>query len=148
MYIKKLDNGLLVRIEDHSRKVAGDRWYIKLVCTASMDVDREKLKACGNGDPELLSRISEHIGQEISKDFLLERNFVDDRDKDGVVEELLSRIKENINIYLAAERFPEFMLTDRYQEASKICRTLVGRMEPEDPVDEEGPADFSACFND
>ena len=148
MYIEKLDNGISVRVTDQSRQVAGDRWYIKLVCTVSMSVEEGAIKVCDDDGPELLARIREHIGNEASKDFVLERNFVDEREKDDVSDELLIRIKENIKGYLASDKFPSLFLDRCYDEARLVCQNVTDLPVAEQSGEDEGPTDFSDCFRD
>ena len=148
MYRKKLDNGVSVRVADQSRKVAGDRWYIKIVCTASMPIKEGMLKVRGDDDPELNARICKWIGNEASKDFVLERNFVDGREKDDVSDELLTRIKENIKGYLTSDKFPSLFLDRCYDEARLVCQNMTDLPLAEQPGEDEGPTDFSDCFQD
>ena len=148
MYSEKLNNGLSAKITDHSRQVAGDRWYINLVCTVTLPVDKELFKNKAEDDPGLFARITDHIGEEIRKDFVLERNFVDDSEKDDVVDDLFARLKDNIKTYLAVEKFPARLFDESYDKARTICLTMTERPQDGSPVDEDGPADFSACFND
>jgi hypothetical protein len=148
MYRKKLDNGVSVQVTDQSRQIAGDRWYIKIVCSVTMPVKEGMLTDRGGDGPELLTRICDCIGDEARKDFVLERNFVDEREKDDVTDELLARIKENIKGYLSLEKFPSLFLDSCYDEARIRCQCSAGVSLAEQPGDDEGPADFSGCFRD
>jgi hypothetical protein len=149
MYRKKLDNGVYVQVTDQSRQVAGDRWYIKIVCRITMPIKEGIIKLRGDDDsPELLARISDRIGDEAKKDFVLERNFVDEAIKEEVSEELLSRIKDNIKGYLSMEKFPSHFLDSCYDEARLACQTMTEQPFAEQSGGDEGPADFSGCFKD
>ena len=148
IYQEKLANGITVRVTDQSRQVAGDRWYIKMVCTASLPVEDGMIKVRDDDDPELLAMVRTRLGSEVMKEFVQERNFVDVQEKGEVMAELLARIKGNIKGYLASPKFPVSFLDRCCDEARTVCLTMINRPTEEEADDTEGPADFSGCFQD
>ena len=148
IYKEKLENGVTVLVTDKSRQVAGDRWYIKLLCTATMPVKKEMIKVRADDDPELFAMIRKHIGKNVRKDFIQERNFVDEQEKNDVIGELLARLDDNIKGYLASEKFPARFLDRCYEEARTTCLAIISQPTGEQAVDDDAPADFSSCFRD
>ena len=50
-----LGNGLIIEIYDHSRKVAGDRWLVKMVAKVDIPIDYLTNNACGSSKLNLQS---------------------------------------------------------------------------------------------
>jgi hypothetical protein len=148
IYKEELANGITARVTDQSRLVAGDRWYIKLVCTVSLPVKEEMIKVRDDDGPELLSMVRTWLGSEINKEFVQERNFVDEQEKNEVVAELLARTKENIKGYLASAKFPAPFLDRCCDEARTACLAEINLPNEEQADDDDGPTDFSGCFQD
>ncbi|MEN8135688.1 MAG: hypothetical protein ABFS18_09170 [Thermodesulfobacteriota bacterium] len=145
---KKLANSLNIKVTDHSRLIAADRWYVKIVCTVVMTLN-DKHFADRHGDgPELFSLIRCRMGNELSMDLVQERNFVDTEVREEVGQELLARISENMTGYLAAESFPTRFFDIRYKEAKKASLVDLARGDNKYRADDDEPVDFSACFRD
>lgn len=145
---KKLANGLAFIITDRSRLIAGDRWYLNIVCEVSLPLTDAHFADCGEDTPALSGQIRQLMGAELKLELSQERNFVDDAVKDDLSQELLARITDNITDYLAAESFPSRLFASRYREAKKNCLLNMARGVDIPADDEVGPADFSACFHD
>ena len=91
---------------------------------------------------------AKHIGNKVTKDFVQERNFVDERERNDVTDELLARLDVNIKGYLASENFPARFLDRCCDEARTACLTKIAQPTGAQAGDDDGPADFSACFRD
>jgi hypothetical protein len=143
-----LANNLRIKITDHSRVIAADRWYVKIVCAIILPLADEHFAGCHEDEQELLVLIRHRLGDEIMMELVQERNFVDAAVKDEVVRELLARISENMTGYLSAASFPGRFFAVRYAEERNACLAAMARAGdiPAEEVDE--PADFSACFRD
>ena len=113
-----------------------------------LEADRGQFNALCEDNPELLAMVRTRIGSEVIKEFVLERNFVDAREKDEVVAELLTRTKENINGYLASPKFPAPFLDRCCDEARTACLAMINLPTEEQVDDDDGPTDFSGCFQD
>lgn len=146
---KTLGNSLRIKITNHSRMIAADRWYVKIVCSVKMHLtDEHFLEHHGGDEPELLALIRYRLGDEVEMDLIQERNFVDAEVLDDTIKDLLARISESTSGYLSAESFPIRFFDNRYAEAKKAC--LAGMAQEVDTQVEEydEPADFSGCFRD
>ncbi len=145
---KKLANSLNIKITDHSRLIAADRWYVKIVCSVVMTLTDKHFADHHGDDSELFSLIRRRMGDELSMDLVQERNFIDAEVREEVSRELLARISENMTGYLAAESFPGRFFDIRYEEVKKACLVDMARGTDDHEEDDDGPADFSACFRD
>lgn len=145
-----LPNGITVTFYDLSRKVAADRWLVKVKCEADFEVG-EQLFASLN-DAKLAVALQEDGANRMRHQLFRERNFIDAREKDAVLHDLFTKLHENAITYMGSELFlrrlfekkvEAFTLENRIQEEIRRQAALA---EGED--DDDGPADFSACFKD
>lgn len=152
---RHLENGVTLYCYDASRKIAGDRWYIQLRCEAVIPVKEEFFQKYGEKDenvaPEMKSAIRRMLGDNITFDMIKERHFVDKKDKNDVMAELLGHVMDHMLSYLDKPLFPQRLLDCRYEECKQRC-LLEERQrsieEPDKDDDDDGPADFSSCFVD
>lgn len=86
-----LENGLTLEIKDYSRKVAADRWLIKLVARMEITVTdtgfSDKLP-----QPAPLDQMRAKLGDRIHHEYQVERNFVDG----AVKETVLNNMREGV----------------------------------------------------
>ena len=83
-----LDNGLTLEIWDASRKVAADRWLVKLVACMEVEV------SCRWFDDALrppadIDQMRARLGDTQRFEYQTERNFVDQREKQEVFDNML-----------------------------------------------------------
>ena len=145
---KKLVNSLNIRITDHSRMIAADRWYVKIICEVILTLTDEHFADCHGDEPELLSLIRRRMGSALNMELAQERNFVDAEVREEVSQELLARISDNMTVYLSAESFPARFFAIRYEEAKEACLVDMARGVDNLEEEDDGPTDFSACFRD
>jgi hypothetical protein len=145
---KKLANNLDIKITDHSRLIAADRWYVKIVCAVLMPLTDEHFADHQADGPELLAMIRRRMGVSACLELVQERHFIDAAVREEVSRDLLTRISDNMTGYLAAASFPGRLFAMRYEEARKSCLLDLARGADRPEEDEAGPADFSACFRD
>jgi hypothetical protein len=102
-----LGNGLILEIYDYSRKIAGDRWLVKMV--AKIDVSIDYL----TDNPRKSSKLNFQV-DELKKFFdtcvryedKRERNFISEEEKDVVFNDLLMSYLESAQAYLSHPDFP------------------------------------------
>lgn len=143
---KKLANGLSFTVTEHSRVIAADRWYVKVVGVISLPLTDAAVAAIVDDEPLLQSRVRRYLGATVEHQLVKDRNFVDGAAKDEVVKELVAQLLETVGAYLEVEAFPARLLASKYREAREICRVEMGREESVS-VDADEPDDFSHCFN-
>jgi hypothetical protein len=145
---RKLANNLDIKITDHSRLTAADRWYVKIVCEVIMPLTEAHFAERQEEKPELSALIRRRMGARACLELVQERHFIDAAAREEVSRELLARISENMTGYLASGAFPGRLFAVRYEEARQACRAEMARGADPHDEDEAGPADFSACFRD
>ncbi len=145
-----LANGLHVIVIDNSKTMAADRWYITLTCRSESPLPPYKLAAL-DLDAEILAAFVEHMAGTINHVFTKERNFVDEKLKDEVVAEFLEQIEQVSLPYLAADSFIENLFQqnmDDFVQEYRVRQEMNLLATDDDDGEDDGPADFSACFND
>jgi hypothetical protein len=110
-----LGNGLTLEIFDQSRKVAGDRWLVKLV--AKIDIPIGRLRT----NPAKIERddfnaLKASCGDYIRYEQRHERNFVDGKQKDAVFHDLMTSFLNGSQRYLAHLDFPLRCALREYQK--------------------------------
>lgn len=114
----RLENGLVLNLYNASRKIAGDRWQV--VCIAGLEVPvnsvaAEAISAKGIPPEDLLKA----LGDFVTFEKVLERNFVDDAEVNQVQTDLFASMTQSLLPYLSRPEFPLRLLIRRYQEFLK-----------------------------
>lgn len=144
-----LSSGMRVALFDESCPVVGDRWLVKVRCEASIGLVPEWGRDIAETDAPLRHEVLARLGPSLIFTVRKERNFVDDRDKETVLAELVRAIRQHMVGYLELPHFPRKLFAKQYAAMRANClierqRGVVTRSEMED----EGPADFSSLFRD
>ncbi|MBU4264123.1 MAG: hypothetical protein KKC76_19905 [Proteobacteria bacterium] len=142
-----LANSIKVTFYDLSKKIAADRWLIKVKCEVALPVQDEQFDAIA--DAELASAMKQDCANTVIHNLFRERNFIDEKDKDGVLQELFNQLDENVRTYMGRELFPRKLFEKKVEEF-RLKYQMQKEMERSATTDDEddGPADFSACFRD
>jgi hypothetical protein len=102
-----LGNGLILEIYDHSRNVAGDRWLVKMV--SKIDIPIDYLIRNARGSSKLNFQVDELKGffdACVRYEHKRERNFISEKEKDVVFNDLLTSYIESTQAYLSHPDFP------------------------------------------
>jgi hypothetical protein len=146
---EEFNNRMVLGLYDHSRRIAGDRWVIRLHGEARISLNPDFFNQVPEEDPELLRVVRERLGSELIFTLGRERNFISEEEKGAVMAEMLTRIHENLMTYLKHPSFPEKLFRKQYEEQRK--KALLERelsLAAQEEEEEEGPADFSFYFQD
>jgi hypothetical protein len=100
-----LENGLILEIYDQSRKIAGDRWLVKLVAKIDIPIDRLPTDAGAIGADDFKA-LKAFFGNCIRFQQRRERNFVDGRQKNAVFKDLMNSFLTSSQRYLTHSDFP------------------------------------------
>ncbi|MEW6674371.1 MAG: hypothetical protein AB1427_21965 [Thermodesulfobacteriota bacterium] len=144
---KKLTNGMRVTFFDESKKVAADRWLVRIRCEAVLVPADEMFPNDAEG--ELRQEFMEKYGAGVRHDIVRDRHFIDARDRDAVRDDLLQQLVNNAFAYLGGARFPGSLLEKKFadfRQERELARRMSELAGEED--EEDGPADFSFCFRD
>lgn len=144
---KTLANGVKISLFDFCRPVAGDRWYIKILCRLELPVAVAELAESGL-DAAGQAAFCDHYKDLLVHEFARERHFVDEKAKEEAVDFLISQINDNSLGYIANPLFADKLLQ---QKVAEFAQELERRRQMEEAADDkevDEPADFSACFQD
>ena len=106
LLIEKIDlpNGLAVELYDCSRLIAGDRWFVRLLVQAQIRVTPEAFAHLPDADA-IFHEFIETRGDVVLFDKKLERNFIDQTEKDRVLSYLVQKFKEDALAYIGHPGF-------------------------------------------
>ncbi|MEW5910381.1 MAG: hypothetical protein AB1659_11315 [Thermodesulfobacteriota bacterium] len=115
-FLKKipLKNGLSLEFFDASRKLAGDRWRVTLIAVIHIPV-REIWNA-RNIAGILLSDLLAVIGEEAIYQKKMERNFIDEKEKDSVLASMEDSLSSSQLSYLSHGEFPIRFILKTYRD--------------------------------
>ena len=101
-----LKNGLILEIYDHSRKVAGDRWLVKLVSKVDIPIDYLIRNAGESSQLNLnIDELRKFFNACIRFEQKRERNFISEMEKDTVFNDLLASFLKSSQAYLSHPAF-------------------------------------------
>jgi len=140
-----LANGAEVVCLDLSKKLAGDRWLVKMRCVLRVPLTGWMEAELAGGGPrgEFLRR---ELAGGLEFEQLYERNFVDEKERRRVMAGFLERVEANAAGYLGAEAFVRKLFFRRVDALGERWRRLAAAPPPAAVDEDDGPADFSACF--
>jgi hypothetical protein len=114
----KLSNGLKLDFYDISRKLAGDRWYVGLI--ARIDIPLiDSLLTNQHLSQYSVEEIRNMLGESVRFQQKRERHYIDEREKDDLLNDLMdSFIKRTLN-YLSLPDFPGKYILKEFQTYRK-----------------------------
>jgi hypothetical protein len=114
----ELRNGLKLDFYDISRKLAGDRWYVGLI--ARIDIPLiDSLLTNQHLSHYSIEEIRNALGKSVRFQQKRERHYIDEREKDDLLNDLMdSFIKRTIN-YLSLPDFPDKYVLKEFQAYRK-----------------------------
>jgi hypothetical protein len=115
--IKTIDikKNITLNLYDSSKKLAGDRWLIKLIIRMEIPVTEALIQE----DSELVDIVTEIkkvLGEKVLFEQVLERIFIDEANKEAVLKELTESFLNNTLSYLSHEEFPKRYVLKKYKE--------------------------------
>jgi len=113
-----LDNGLELKLYDASRKVAGDRWRVGVVARIDIPVGDAQFSANDKSLVDLKS-FKESFGEKARFEQKRERNFIDAKHKDDVLQSLIDSFLRSALVYLSHPDFPKKYVHRQYKEYLK-----------------------------
>lgn len=113
-----LDNGLKLTLYDTSRKIAGDRWRVGLIARMDIPIDDAQFSVNDKSLTDFKSfKVS--FGEKVHFEQKRERNFIDAKHKDDVLQSLIDLFLENALAYLSHPDFPNKYVLRQYNEYLK-----------------------------
>ena len=99
-----LKNGLTLEIYDQSRKIAGNRWLVKMAAKIDIPIDRLHLGDDLNKKVNLNS-LKESFDNFVRYEQKRERNFIAEKEKDTVFDDLMNSFLTSTREYLSHPNF-------------------------------------------
>jgi hypothetical protein len=112
-----LKNNLQLKIYDNSKKMAGDRWLVSLLAQIKIPVDvTVKLLPDSDSDKQEITKL---LGSEALFEQKRERFFINEKNKDSVLNELCDNFVESTINYLSHPDFPKKYVMMKFKEKRK-----------------------------
>ena len=118
-----LANGLTLHFYDASKKVAGDRWNVRLAAEIPVDVD-QAFTAKDLATEYNLQEIRETLGQRICFQQMRQQHFVDSRLKEEVLAKLQTSFRQTLLAYLSHPSFAKNFILREYGLATRHKRPV------------------------
>ena len=99
-----LKNGLTLGVYDQSRKIAGDRWLVKMAAKIDIPIDRLHLND-GLNKQVSLNSLKESFDNFLRYEQKRERNFIAEKEKDTVFDDLVTSFLTSTREYLSHPNF-------------------------------------------
>ncbi len=115
----KLENGVVIRLFDLSRKIAADRWYLELMVRIHLPL----APFLSEFPAEKGAAIQDAFGTELTWEQSRKRNFIDKSQKEQVFQDLKQSFLHTISYYAMAD-FPIRFISKRYREYEEKQRYL------------------------
>lgn len=112
-----LDNGLCLNLYDASRRFAGDRWLVKLVARIAIPVDEFWQQT--SPDVPSAAAVKELLGRGPVFEQEKIRNFVDEQEKDEVLQSMTDEFLRHARDYLGHPEFARRYIHKRFREQEK-----------------------------
>ena len=112
-----LDNGLTLEFWDHSRPVAGDRWFVSLSARIAIPVRADTLP------PELkahAAQVVEALGEEIIFSHTEERNFIAASEAPGLLKDMQERSLALAPRYFGHADFAARFIRKKFAELQEL----------------------------
>jgi len=102
----------MLEFHDYSRRVAGDRWFVGLLARIPIEISEEDFA----GRPrDLYKDFLKEQGPVIYFELKKERNFIDEREKDQVLNQMLNELKEYALSYMGHKSFAKGFIRRQIQ---------------------------------
>jgi hypothetical protein len=112
--VEKIDlpNNLVLEFHDYSRQVAGDRWLVGLLVRIPIGISEEDF---ADRPQELYKDFLKEQGAVINFELKKERNFIDEKEKDQLLSQMLNEVKEYALSYMGHKSFAKGFIRRQVQ---------------------------------
>jgi len=118
MKTMELSNGLKLYFYDISRKLAGDRWYVALI--ARIDIPLiDSLLTNQHLSHYSVDEIRNALGESVRFQQKRERHYIDEREKDDLLNSLMDSFIKRTLTYLSLPDFPDKYVLKEFQTYRK-----------------------------
>jgi hypothetical protein len=142
---KELANGVTITYVDESKKLAADRWLVKLRCRATIPLQGWMWNSMLGEDPRTIF-CRERLAGGLAHEIVMERNFIDKTERERLLAEMVCTLEETVLGYIGREAFVRQLFTRKLAESTLHFDQQRPEFLVDDVEEPPGPADFSACF--
>ena len=116
--VYKLDNNQDLEIYDLSRKISDDGWVVILLIRITIEITDALFK---DGAPKAVSidELQRVVGDRATFEVRMERNFIQDKNKDKEFNDLLNSFLKTSRAYLSRQSFPAKFVLKEYVKKTK-----------------------------
>ena len=111
----ELKNRMKLTLYDGSRKLAGDRWLIKLIARMEIPVSDVTFHSVSQ-TTETANEIQNALGEKVLFEQKRERFFIDETEKETVFKEVYDNFVNSTLEYLSNDAFPEKYVLKKFRE--------------------------------
>ncbi len=125
--VEKIDlpNNLVLEFHDYSRFVAGDRWLVGLLARIPIEISEEDF---ADRPQELYKDFLKEQGPVIYFELKKERNFIYEKEKDRLFNQMLNELKEYALSYMGHKSFAKGFIRRQiqaFEERQKWQKAIV-----------------------
>jgi hypothetical protein len=113
----ELKNGLILELWVKSKPMAGDRWKIGIIAQIDVPV-KQVLEPNGNASVNI-DEIKELLGESVRFEKKIERFFVDEKEKDKIILEMINSLAETLFPYLSHPQFCKRFIIREFAKAKQ-----------------------------
>jgi hypothetical protein len=124
---RKLENGIELILYDRSRIMSGDRWLVVLVCETHVPVEDNSWNLMAGEEPQLAAEIRKMLGEKLSYSSSKKRTFVEGKEKEAALQEMMQQVYDSTLKYLKRHDFPGRLLKKQYRDARQqvmLCEAM------------------------
>jgi hypothetical protein len=114
----ELDNGLTMQLLEQSKKVAGDRYFVSLVARMTIPVESQWFGPSDQAEQQVRS-IASALGRSVVFEKKMDRNFVDEEEKERIVLDFCHSIEFHTAKYYGHRDFPKKFILQQYDRFRK-----------------------------
>ena len=114
----ELGNGLKLEFYDISRKLAGDRWYAGVIARINITLI-DSLPTNQHLSHYSVEEIRNTLGESVRFQQILERHYIDEREKDDLLKSLMDSFIKRTLKYLSLPDFPGKYVLKEFQAYRK-----------------------------
>jgi hypothetical protein len=113
----ELKNGLILELWVKSRPMAGDRWKIGIIAQSDVPV-KQVLEPNGTASINI-DEIKELLGEFVRFEKKIERFFIDEKEKDKIIQEVMDSLLETLFPYLSHPQFCKRFIIREFAKAKQ-----------------------------
>ncbi len=114
----ELENNQTLVISDVSRKIGADAYVVKMKAAIDIEIKKELFDDDSLSDYKYQDILAT-LGGRVTYEYMAERNFIMDHEKDAVFEALVTTFLDNLGQYVKHPEFPGKFILKEYKDRIK-----------------------------